>query len=86
METQKRKVCSKKMKYLVEFNRAKEKIEGFLKVFDNAVFHNAIDAFEWKTLFSASGKLKEIEKDGRAVYKQYVTIMQDVFYSLYKIH
>lgn len=74
------------MKYLVEFRKARDKIEGFLEVYENSVYYNNIDEFEWNNIFKASKRLQTIESEGSTVHKKYVTIMQDLFYSLYKMY
>lgn len=73
------------MKYLSSFKQSQKRIENFLKVFDNCIDFNAIDKFEWDNIFKTSKRLKEIEAKGRKEHNKFVTIMQDLFYSLYKL-
>ena len=73
------------MKYLDSFEQSKKKIENFLKVFENAIDCREIDKFEWKTIFNCSPKLQEIEAEGKKIHENYITILQDLFYSLYKL-
>lgn len=72
------------MRYLDLYESTKNKIENFFQIFDNSIKHNAIDKLEWDNVYKNSPKLKKMDQEGKKIFDGYITVMQDLYYMLYK--
>lgn len=74
------------MHYLNLFKKVEQKISNLLKIFDNSIKHGAVDEYEWAVIYDNSPVLKKINSEGEKLYNNYTSIMEDLFYLLYKTY